>query len=205
MKSLILLFAVSAIAAAPDDVPLKERACARQASWIWCAGAAQTHDFKRARQEFSLAATPGHVRLHVSADLRYRLQVHGRIVGYGPPHTVGNVISHDTHDLGGFAKLGVNVIAMEVQAGGGRRGGLIAQLERDGEAIAATDATWRVLASGARRADAMRFDFVRFGPGPISTDFQMECASSGGPPWRSARGGSLLALSAPPHTAQVVF
>lgn len=137
-----------------------------QGSWIWpqaqAVGGNETVLF---RQRFELPAGCRTLRLHVSADTRYRLFVNGTNAGAGPCKGDHYRKYYETYELGEQLRPGVNTIAVKVihYAPGGPRfaagssaiartpwGGFILDGETVGEdggilGTIATDSSWRCL------------------------------------------------------------
>lgn len=123
-----------------------------QARWIWSRGEENPWNYwLSARKSFTLKSTPKRALIHVTADTRYVLWVNGERIGRGPVRAWPAHWRYDTYDLSGRLKQGENVIAILVLHYGigtfqslPTRGGLLAQVEADGEVAAATDDTWKV-------------------------------------------------------------
>lgn len=132
-----------------------------QAKWIWAQGEAAPRNFYWCvRKEFELPKKFGKLTITLSADTRYALWVNGRYVGQGPVRAFHGSWTYDYYDLTELAKPGLNVVAIIVhhlglstfqydfQRGKGR-GGLIAQVEHEGQIVAASDRTWLNIAHPA--------------------------------------------------------
>lgn len=67
------------------------------------------------RRSFELDTVPDSLRVHVSADSRYRLWINGEAIGRGP---IKGTLEHyffETYDLGPHLRPGLNVLAAEVR------------------------------------------------------------------------------------------
>jgi lysophospholipase L1-like esterase len=91
-----------------------------QASWIWL-DAERSPVVAMFRKEVTLAETPARVAAWLTADMKYRLYVNGRLVSRGPVDMGRDYAGGDTHrwfydfrDLTPFFQKGTNVIAAEV-------------------------------------------------------------------------------------------
>lgn len=122
-----------------------------QAKWIWQEGEDTPRNFYWAvRRQFSVPAQRDKVTLHITADSRYHVWVNGVYVGHGPVRAFAQRWRFDTYDITPYVQTGHNVVAVLVQHFGHStfqyvqaRGGLLAQIECDGEVVAATDSSWR--------------------------------------------------------------
>ncbi|MCL5103612.1 MAG: glycoside hydrolase family 78 protein [Armatimonadetes bacterium] len=122
-----------------------------KAKWIWQAGEAAPRNFYWcARRAFDLEKEPCEVKAHITADSRYVLWINGHLIGQGPVRAFTHRWRYDTYDVSPYVKAGENVVAILVQHFGHStfqyleaRGGLLAQVECDGEVVVATDSTWR--------------------------------------------------------------
>ncbi|MHB9038594.1 MAG: family 78 glycoside hydrolase catalytic domain, partial [Armatimonadota bacterium] len=125
-----------------------------KAKWIWNAGEASPRNLRwSVRKEFELLTGYSNVQLAITADSRYSLWVNGRYVGHGPVRAFTHRWRYDTYDVTPYVKEGPNAIAVLVEHLGHStfqyleaRGGLLAQVECDGNLVATTDATWKGLA-----------------------------------------------------------
>ncbi len=122
-----------------------------QAKWIWHPGEEAPRNFFWAvRKSFALPEEFRQATLHITADSRYSLWVNGRYVGHGPVRAFPHRWRYDTYDITPYVCTGENVLAVLVHHFGHgtfqylqARGGLLAQVERDGEVIVASDETWK--------------------------------------------------------------
>ncbi len=131
-----------------------------QARWIWVAGDAP--DIGWLRREVALADAPKNVTAWISADMKYRLWINGRLAARGPVDMGADYAGGSTHrwfydrrDLTPFFQAGRNVIAVEVfrQWPIGftvTRGhpGFLFEAQADGQTVK-SDATWRAIPAGA--------------------------------------------------------
>ena len=101
---------------------------------------------------FELTQLRQDAQLFLTADSRYRLWVNGQFLARGPARSWPHAHSVDQIDVTAHLCVDQNIIAVQVYQPGYshfsylHRGaaGLLAWLVVDGEAILATDATWRV-------------------------------------------------------------
>lgn len=123
-----------------------------KARWIWLDGETNPWNFWLcARKTFDLADVPGDAQIHITADTRYVLWVNGERLGQGPVRAWPQTWRYDTYDLRGRLKAGRNTVAVLVLHYGigtfqslPTRGGLLAQVEVDGNVVAATDSSWKL-------------------------------------------------------------
>lgn len=67
------------------------------------------------RRVFELDRVPASVRVHLTADTRYRLWLNGRRLGFGPAKRTLRRYHYDTYELAGGLRPGRNVLAAEVR------------------------------------------------------------------------------------------
>jgi len=145
-----------------------------QARWIWLGGD-PTPAVAMFRKEITLAEAPKRVAAWLTADMKYRLYVNGRLVSRGPVDIGRDYAGGDTHrwfydfrDLTPFFQKAGNVIAAEVfrqwpigfTVSRGQPGFLFeADVTAPGQekVIVKSDATWRAL-PGAQFPDATTYD-----------------------------------------------
>ncbi|HUV38811.1 MAG TPA: alpha-L-rhamnosidase N-terminal domain-containing protein, partial [Planctomycetota bacterium] len=126
-----------------------------QARWIWTRGPlTQPFHFSYFRSSFDLAQAPAAASVVCAADSRYRLWVNGDYVGFGPARGHAKHPYYDTHAV--KLRKGANTVAFLVEHYTNKlgifaavRGGLICEVEADGEVVAATDGRWRAATSRA--------------------------------------------------------
>ncbi|MFH1024547.1 MAG: alpha-L-rhamnosidase C-terminal domain-containing protein [Planctomycetota bacterium] len=125
------------------------------ARWIWSKGATR-HPFHISyfSKEFEMGKAEGKARVHCAADSKYRLWVNGEYIGFGPARGHSGHPYYDTHVVP--LKAGRNTIAFLVQhytkktpVFASVEGGLICEVEAEAGIVAATDSSWRALASKA--------------------------------------------------------
>ncbi|MEJ5253409.1 MAG: family 78 glycoside hydrolase catalytic domain, partial [Armatimonadota bacterium] len=122
-----------------------------QAKWIWHPGESAPRNFFWAvRKAFTIPNSFAQVALHITADSRYSVWVNGQYVGHGPVRAFPHRWRYDTYDISPYVCGGENVVAVLVYHFGHStfqylqaRGGLLAQVECDGQIVAATDSTWK--------------------------------------------------------------
>ena len=120
--------------------------------WIWIEGDENPWNFYLcARRVFELDHEPREARLRITADTRYVVWVNGERLGQGPVRAWPSNYRYDIYDLRGILREGRNVVAVLVMHSGvatfqwlATRGGLLAEVEADGEVVAATDTSWKV-------------------------------------------------------------
>ena len=145
-----------------------------QARWIWLGGD-PTPAVAMFRKKITLAEAPKRVAAWLTADMKYRLYVNGRLVSRGPVDIGRDYAGGDTHrwfydfrDLTPFFQKGGNVIAAEVfrqwpigfTVSRGQPGFLFeAEVTSpvQEKVILKSDATWRAL-PGAQFPDATTYD-----------------------------------------------
>jgi len=93
-----------------------------QAQWIWLPAEAKVDAVACFRKEITLSAVPDQVMAWISADMKYRLWINGRLVSRGPVDIGRDVVFdistgkwfYDARDLTPYFRKGVNVMAAEV-------------------------------------------------------------------------------------------
>ncbi|MCE5198111.1 MAG: family 78 glycoside hydrolase catalytic domain [Armatimonadota bacterium] len=122
-----------------------------KAKWIWSGSdPSPINYYWCARKEFNLNKIPTNAQLHITADSRYSVWVNGSYVGYGPIRSFTQIWRFDTYDIASYLKPGANCLSILVQHYGistfqylQARGGLLAQIDCDDEAIVSTDKSWK--------------------------------------------------------------
>ena len=128
-----------------------------RARWIWSPGrTARPCHFAYFRKTFRAGRGVRRGRVRCAADSRYRLWLNGAYVGSGPARGHPEHPYYDTHAV--TLTGGVNTVAVVVQHYASPpaifasvRGGLLCQIDAGGTTLAATDRSWRALASAAYR------------------------------------------------------
>jgi len=148
------------------------------AVWVWPVGdAAPADSYTWFRAELDIDDPQG-LRLHLSADLRYRLWVNDELVGDGPPPSTPEAVYYDTHDLSGRLRPGRNCVALVVRCTGtepDRRAGLLAELAGPGGVLLATGfAGWRCRRSAAWMSGTATSPKNRFDPFQEMFDARLE-------------------------------
>jgi hypothetical protein len=99
----------------PDVAWLPSEPCLwADARWIGLPENPARATYFLARRELELDAVPPEARIHVSADLFYRLRVNGRFVDWGPPRDTQITMAYRSFDVTPLVREGANVIAVEV-------------------------------------------------------------------------------------------
>jgi hypothetical protein len=146
-----------------------------QARWIWLGSESSAAAAAMFRREVTLAEAPQSVKAWLTADIKYRLYINGRLVSRGPvdmglDYAGGNTHRwfYDFRDLTSFFTKGVNVISAEVfrqwpigfTVSRGQPGFLFEAEITGSDAkkmTAKSDATWHSLAA-LQFPDASTFD-----------------------------------------------
>ena len=132
-----------------------------EAQWIWHRPLEYMDNFHLlARRELALEAAPAQARLWVSANNFYLVYVNGQLLGRGPSPSFPEWQYFDCYEVAPFLRAGVNVLAVRCYNFGPTMesvlrqdpgpGGLLLQLEVDGEPVVVTDGAWRVLQDPSR-------------------------------------------------------
>ena len=116
------------------------------AKWIWGSQIAGTENTALCfRRNFS-ADGNGRVKVKISADTRYILYINGREIGRGPVRSTRERWFYDEYDISGDITAGSNLFAARVWDYGwstyqtiANKGGLVFEIMKDGETIAASD------------------------------------------------------------------
>lgn len=156
-------------AAAPDSQqPARDLFRASRFVWAEVGEAAKRNLFVRFERSFALAAIPSAFPLHLFADTRYRLQVNGKFVAYGPGRFVTQYPEFDTHELAALLQVGQNRITVEVNFFGASSyqsmpdgtPGFIAAGGHEAVDLE-TPGDWRAIRMTAWRWDAPLFSFAQ--------------------------------------------
>ncbi len=179
-----------------------ENRCAKptawQAQWIWLAGEAADRGWFR--KEIHLDEAPKQVAAWMSADMKYRLWINGKLVSRGPADIGRDYAGgqtrkwfYDYRDLTPFLHQGRNVIAAEVfrkGPGGVSRGqpGFLFEAQAD-KVTLKSDATWRALPSSGGLANwqAPEFNDAAWGAAQVIPNLWDPNIPSEIPPLMEAR------------------
>jgi len=139
-----------------------------RSSWIWGPGDEADHNvYRYFRRKLTLEAV-GDLKLHLTAETRYRLLVNGQFVCDGPPPCSHHYQFYDTVPLKPYLREGENCIGVIVHYLGGRfadRPGFLAELcDEHGQRILGSDAQWRTRPGRAWRAQTYHFRMNIFDP-----------------------------------------
>ena len=133
-----------------------------QAGWIWHEPVAFMDNFHLlARRQFELDRVPRRAECWISANNLYELWINGHRVGRGTSPSYPRWQYVDGYDVTAHLRAGTNLIAVHAYNFGPDMasvltqdpgpGGLIVQVEADGNLAAATDEHWRVLRDPSRQ------------------------------------------------------
>ena len=139
-----------------------------QAQWIWLSGEGTERGWFR--KEITLDAMPNNIPAWISADMKYRLWINGKLASRGPADIGRDYAGGSTHrwfydyrDLAPFFQKGRNVIAAEVfrkGPGGVSRGQPAFLFEAQADKLTIkSDATWRAIPSNGGMANWQAPDF----------------------------------------------
>ncbi len=142
--------------------------------WIWSEegahqratqGSGSAYEVRRFRKKFRTTSSSGSTTLFIPADSRYELHLDGRLIGRGPAHGDVRHQMFDRHELSQLS-VGEHLVAVRVFDYSGvqcdpprlgapaavmtRTGGLVMEIWQEadgseGELLAASDASWRVM------------------------------------------------------------
>ena len=140
-----------------------------QAQWIWLSG--ETSERGWFRKEITLDTMPNKIPAWISADMKYRLWINGKLVSRGPADIGRDYAGGSTHrwfydyrDLATFFHKGHNVIAAEVfrkGPGGVSRGQPAFLFEAQADKLTIkSDATWRAIPSNGGMANWQAPEFI---------------------------------------------
>ncbi len=136
--------------------------------WIWGGGPGnETNSYWHFRKEFDLDAAPAAAELRIVADTRYKLFVNGEQAAFGPALSQPYFTYYDTHDIAAHLKPGRNCIAVLVYHIGhfqDARGGLLVELDADGEPLLQSDPSWKAVRSNAWMPNTYCFRMNRVTP-----------------------------------------
>lgn len=118
------------------------------------------------RRRFALDAVPASARCRLTVDGRYRLWVNGTELGRGPVRSEPAYLTYDEYDLTPHLRVGANAIAVLTRHFGGPvlywkpappvgalgYGSFVFEAEL-GEAVLASDTSWKVLVAPYARAE----------------------------------------------------
>ncbi|MBN2558828.1 MAG: alpha-L-rhamnosidase N-terminal domain-containing protein [Clostridia bacterium] len=156
--------------------------------WIWCPDAGEAENTAVCfRKAFTVASGAGTI-VRISADTRYILYINGSEIGRGPARSTLDRWFYDEYDIGGDVSAGGNLLAVHVWDYGwstyqsiANKGGLIFDVRRGDEVLAASDGTCRCAVDEGLVSKTVRrnvnlgfmenYDARRFPQGWMHADF----------------------------------
>lgn len=139
-----------------------------QAQPVWAEGRQTEKNLTLSFREVIEAARPREALIRIAASTDYRLRVNGEFVAHGPSVTAHDFYRVDCYDLKPYLHRGRNVVAVEVAGYNepsyyllDQPSFLQAEVEIDGECVAATGSGFAAYDLGQRVADVPRFSFQR--------------------------------------------
>lgn len=141
-----------------------------KASWITADGAAARDSVVvHFRKRFTLAESPLHFLVHVSADNRFVLHVNGKVVGKGPARGDLQHWRYETYDLASVLQTGDNVIAATVWNFGNnaayaqisRRTGFLLQSRDEAHAFINSNKNWEAKVESGHAVNVAGLSAIR--------------------------------------------
>ena len=85
--------------------------------WIWCGmDPSKNESYVFFRKEFAFAGVVSDANLWISANSSYHILINGRLLGYGPPPSTGEITYAELYDLSYYLETGANTIGVIVHS-----------------------------------------------------------------------------------------
>lgn len=135
---------------------------------VWAEGRQTEKNLTLSFREVITAGSTKQAYIRIAASTDYRLRVNGEFVAHGPSVAAHDFYRVDCYDLKPYLKRGDNLVALEVAGYNepsyyllDQPSFLQAEVELDGEVVAATGKAFEAYDLGQRKADVERFSFQR--------------------------------------------
>ena len=135
---------------------------------VWAEGREKEKNLTLSFREVITAGRAEQAYIRIAASTDYRLRVNGEFVAHGPSVAAHDFYRVDCYDLKPYLKRGENLIALEVAGYNepsyyllDQPSFLQAEVEIDGEVVAATGKAFEAYDLGQRKAGVERFSFQR--------------------------------------------
>ncbi len=135
---------------------------------VWSEGREKEQNLTLSFREVVKVGIVKEANIRLTASCDYRLRVNGEFVAHGPCVAAHDYYRIDAYDLKPHLRLGKNIIAIEVAGYNtpsyyllDQPSFLQAEIEVDGEVVAATGKDFEAYALGQRVADVPKFSFQR--------------------------------------------
>ena len=135
---------------------------------VWAEGRQTEKNLTLSFREVITAGSTKQAYIRIAASTDYRLRVNGEFVAHGPSVAAHDFYRVDCYDLKPYLKRGYNLVALEVAGYNepsyyllDQPSFLQAEVELDGEVVAATGKAFEAYDLGQRKADVERFSFQR--------------------------------------------
>ena len=135
---------------------------------VWTQGREKEKNLTLSFREVISAGRVQNAYIRIAASTDYRLRVNGEFVAHGPSVAAHDFYRVDCYDLKPYLKRGKNLLALEVAGYNessyyllNQPSFLQAEVELNGEVVAATGKAFEAYDLGQRKADVERFSFQR--------------------------------------------
>ena len=165
LAAMIAIFAGCAPAVKPDLTIVDSFV---EAIPVWAEGRQTEKNLTLSFREVIAMGRAKQAYIRIAASTDYRLRVNGEFVAHGPSVAAHDFYRVDCYDLKPYLKRGENLLALEVAGYNessyyllNQPSFLQAEVEIDGEVVAATGKAFEAYDLGQRKADVERFSFQR--------------------------------------------
>ena len=162
------LIAIFAGCAPAEKIDLASVDSFSEAIPVWAQGREKEKNLTLSFREVISTGRVQDAYIRIAASTDYRLRVNGEFVAHGPSVAAHDFYRVDCYDLKPYLKRGENLLALEVAGYNessyyllNQPSFLQAEVEVNGEVIAATGKAFEAYDLGQRKADVERFSFQR--------------------------------------------
>lgn len=168
MRNFLLFVVPLLFAACTSSVEIKEYNSFDKAVPVWSEGRETEKNLTLSFREVIEVGCAKEAVIRLTASCDYRLRVNGKFVAHGPCVAAHDFYRIDAYNLKPYLRWGKNVVAIEVAGYNcpsyyllDQPSFLQAEIEIDGEIVAATGGDFEAYALGQRVADVKKFSFQR--------------------------------------------
>lgn len=157
-----------AFGCAEKEIDLREVDSFTKAKPVWAEGREKEKNLTLSFREVVKVAFAREAYIRLTASCDYRLRINGEFVAHGPCVAAHDHYRVDCYDIKPYLKWGKNIIALEVAGYNddsyyllNQPSFLQAEVEVNGEVVAATGSEFKAYELGQRKQDVREFSFQR--------------------------------------------